>query len=115
MDSPYTVVVTASDGTYTSSTFFTWTINDPITITDPAVQNVCVGASVSVQIAASDASSGTLHYGATGMPAGLTINATTGCISGTILNSSVATGIFFSSVTATDGTSSRVRSCWCGM
>ena len=100
---PYTVTVTASDGTYSASATFNWTINSPITITDPGEQDDSVGQSVSLQIEASDSSGGTLTYLATGLPSGLSINATTGLISGTISNSSDATGIFNVFVTVTDG------------
>ncbi len=42
-----------------------------------------VGAAASLQIHASDSDGGTLSYAATGLPAGLSIGATTGKITGT--------------------------------
>jgi hypothetical protein len=55
-----------------------------VTVTSPGNQSGTVGQAVSLQIHASDSASGqTLTYSATGLPAGLTINAATGLISGT--------------------------------
>jgi Putative Ig domain len=55
-----------------------------VTVTNPGNQSTTVGASVSLQIQASDSASGqTLTYSATGLPAGLSINSSTGLISGT--------------------------------
>jgi len=101
---PYTVVVTASDGTYGASVTFNWTINDPITITNPGVQDVSEGESVSLAIHASDSHGGTLSYNAVNLPLGLVINSATGVISGTISNTLAAAGAFVGRITATDGT-----------
>ena len=55
-----------------------------VTVTNPGSQAGTVGAAASLQIHATDSASGqTLSYSATGLPAGLTINASTGLISGT--------------------------------
>jgi putative Ig domain-containing protein/trypsin-like peptidase len=55
-----------------------------VTVTNPGSQSATVGTAVSVQIHATDSQSGqTLTYSATGLPAGLSINASTGLISGT--------------------------------
>jgi len=57
---------------------------DTVTVTNPGSQTGTVGTAASLQIAASDSASGqTLTYSATGLPAGLSINASTGLISGT--------------------------------
>jgi hypothetical protein len=67
-----------------------------VTVTNPGSQVSTVGTAASVQISATDSASGqTLTYGATGLPAGLSINTTTGLISGT------PTAAGTSSVTAT--------------
>jgi uncharacterized repeat protein (TIGR01451 family) len=102
----YSVTVTASDGMYSASATFNWTINSPITITDPGEQDDSVGESVSLQIQASSSGGGSLTYLATGLPNGLNISATTGLISGTIGDSSDATGSFSSIVTVSNGSSS---------
>jgi subtilase family serine protease len=55
-----------------------------VTVTNPGNQTTTVGTAVSLQIHATDSASGqTLTYSATGLPAGLSINSSTGLISGT--------------------------------
>jgi carbohydrate binding protein with CBM6 domain/putative Ig domain-containing protein len=55
-----------------------------VTVTNPGNQTGTVGTAVSLQAHASDSASGqTLTYSATGLPAGLSINSSTGLISGT--------------------------------
>ena len=55
-----------------------------VTVTNPGSRTGTAGTAASLQITASDSASGqTLSYSATGLPAGLTINAATGLISGT--------------------------------
>jgi len=58
-------------------------VNAAPTIVNPGSQSGIVGKAVSLQISASDADGDALTYSATGLPAGLTINATTGRITGT--------------------------------
>src|SRR5262249_17634071 len=83
------VTVTATDTTNASgSASFTWTINpaggNTVTVTGPGNQTGTVGTAVSLQIHATDSATGqTLSYAATGLPAGLSINAATGLITGT--------------------------------
>ncbi|MFI9272682.1 putative Ig domain-containing protein [Kitasatospora sp. NPDC052896] len=102
-----TVSVTATDSTGPSgSTSFGWTINpvtggNTVTVTSPGNQTGTVGSATSLQISASDSATGqTLGYRATGLPAGLSINPSTGLISGT----PTVTGTSTVSVTATDST-----------
>ncbi|SEM03884.1 putative Ig domain-containing protein [Streptacidiphilus jiangxiensis] len=72
-----------------------------VTVTNPGTQSSTVGTAASVQVAASDSASGqTLTYGATGLPAGLSINSSTGLISGTPTTAGTSTV----TVTATDPT-----------
>ncbi|MBL9130004.1 MAG: DUF1929 domain-containing protein, partial [Verrucomicrobiaceae bacterium] len=59
-----------------------WVINAPPVVTNPGVQNSVIGTAVSLQISASDADNDALTFSATGLPAGLSINAT-GRITGT--------------------------------
>ena len=55
-----------------------------VTVTNPGNQTGTVGTAVSLQIHATDSASGqTLTYSATGLPAGLSSNSSTGLISGT--------------------------------
>ncbi|MBC3843381.1 hypothetical protein GXW82_33685 [Streptacidiphilus sp. 4-A2] len=60
------------------------TTGNTVSVTNPGSESGTVGAAASVQVAASDSASGqTLTYSATGLPAGLSINSSTGLISGT--------------------------------
>ena len=55
-----------------------------VTVTSPGNQTSTVGTAASLQVSASDSASGqTLTYSATGLPAGLSINSSSGLISGT--------------------------------
>jgi len=55
-----------------------------VTVTSPGNQNGTTGTAASLQIKATDSASGqSLTYAATGLPAGLSINTSTGLISGT--------------------------------
>ncbi len=72
-----------------------------VTVTNPGNQTSTVGTAASVQIHATDsASSQALTYSATGLPAGLSVNASSGLISGT----PSAQGTSSVTVTARDGT-----------
>ncbi|MEV4558166.1 putative Ig domain-containing protein, partial [Kitasatospora sp. NPDC049285] len=72
-----------------------------VTVTNPGGQSGTVGTAASLQVSASDSASGqTLTYSATGLPAGLSINSSTGLISGT----PTAAGTSSVTVTATDTT-----------
>ena len=56
--------------------------NNAPTLTNPGDQNTEVNESVSLQVIASDADGDTLTYAATGLPTGLSIDASTGLIGG---------------------------------
>ncbi|MBF9067551.1 putative Ig domain-containing protein [Streptacidiphilus fuscans] len=77
---------------------------DTVTVTTPAGQNGTVGTAASLQVKASDSATGqTLTYAASGLPAGLSINSSTGLISGT----PTAAGTSSVTVTVTDGTGAK--------
>jgi hypothetical protein len=100
---PSGVTVTATDTTGASgSASFTWTIGgNTVTVTNPGSQTGTVGTAVSLQVHATDSASGQrLTYSATGLPAGLSINTSSGLISGTP-TTAAASGV---TVTATDTT-----------
>jgi hypothetical protein len=71
-----------------------------VTVTQPANQSTKVGTAASLQIQATSTNGGALTYSATGLPAGLSINASTGLISGT----PTTTGTSSVTVTAKDST-----------
>ena len=100
----YTVTVTATDGTHSGSASFTWAVADITTpvVTAPANQTNNEGDTVSgVTATATDADGDTLTFGATGLPPGLSINTSSGAITGTLTGQSA--GNYNVSVTATDG------------
>jgi hypothetical protein len=102
----FTATVTATDTTDASgSASFSWAVNNAggsgtiVTVTSPGSQTGTVGTAVSLQISAADSASGqTLTYGAKGLPAGLSINSSTGLISGTPTTAAT----YSVTVTATD-------------
>ena len=104
----YNTQVTVSDGALTASASFTWTVagtsseNHPPQVTSPGNQTSTAGASVSLQIQASDQDGDPLSYSATGLPTGLSINSTTGAISGTV--SLLDPGVYTVTVSVSDGT-----------
>jgi hypothetical protein len=72
-----------------------------VTVTNPGNQSSTVGSAASLQIAAADSASGqALSYAANGLPAGLSINSSTGLISGTPTTAGTSTV----TATATDTT-----------
>ena len=84
----HTVTVEVIDGHGgIASTAFTWTItpppNQPPALAPVAKQSHKVGAAVSMALSASDPNGDALSFSATGLPTGLSINATTGLIAGT--------------------------------
>ncbi len=82
-------------------------VNAPPVLSGPANQSHATGSTVSVQIVASDADSTSLQYGASGLPTGLSVNASTGVMSGTI---SASAGTYTVTTTASDGTTAATRS-----
>jgi subtilase family serine protease len=71
-----------------------------VTVTNPGSQATTTGSSVSLAISASDSAGAALTYSATGLPTGLSINSTSGVITGT----AGTAGTFSPTVTATDST-----------
>ncbi|MCK0126990.1 cadherin repeat domain-containing protein, partial [Gelidibacter sp. F2691] len=110
-NSPYTVEVTVTDdGAPSASTkiTFTWNVtvaeaeNQAPVVTNPNTQNSVEGATVTLQIVASDADKDNLSYAVTGLPSGLAMDATTGLISGTISADASANSPYTVEVTVTD-------------
>jgi len=82
-----------------------------VTVTNPGSQTGTVGTAVSLQIHASDSATGqTLTYSATGLPAGLSINSSSGLISGT--PTTAATSSVTVKATDTTGASGSASFSW---
>ncbi len=100
---PYSVLIIATDGTYSSSQVFNWNVNSPVSLAIPDDQTNNVGDSVSLTLSATD-SSGTPVYSALGLPAGLSLNPSSGAITGTITPGDADIGSFSVTISASDGT-----------
>uniref|UniRef100_UPI00397AD2CD putative Ig domain-containing protein n=1 Tax=Amycolatopsis sp. lyj-23 TaxID=2789283 RepID=UPI00397AD2CD len=96
--SKVTVTVTDAAGK-SGTTSFTWTVGEAgkLAVTNPGEQSSVVGKAVSLQVTASGGST-PYGYAAQGLPAGLTIDAKSGLISGT----PTAAGTSKVTVTVTD-------------
>jgi putative Ig domain-containing protein/IPT/TIG domain-containing protein/VCBS repeat protein/fibronectin type III domain protein len=100
----YTVTVFFDDGHGSVSQTFTWTVtnvNRSPVLTNPGNQIHKFGTVVSLPIVATDPDGTAVTFVATNLPGGLTINPTTGVISGIPGYASV--GVFNVTVTASDG------------
>ena len=101
--------MTVSDGTLTDDDTFTLTVSatnqDPTFNQDLGDQSDAEGALISLSAAATDADLDPLTYEATGLPAGLAIDAATGLISGTIDYAAAALSPYAVTITVRDGPS----------
>ena len=100
----YTVRATVSDGRLTHSRTFSWIVtntNRQPTLEQPENQASASGATVSLQLSGSDPDGTPVTYQATDLPPNLTVNATTGLISGTL--SADAIGVYDVTVSVSDG------------
>ncbi len=104
----HTITVSVSDGTASADQTFTWTVtnvNQPPTLTDVPDRTDPENTLVAIPLAGADPDAGTtLTYSAAPLPAGLTINPTTGVISGTLTYASAGTSTL--TVSVSDGTAS---------
>ncbi|WHT17465.1 S8 family serine peptidase [Crossiella sp. CA-258035] len=82
----------------------------PVSVTSPGDQTGKVGQAASVQVKATDAGGKSLTYAASGLPAGLTINATSGLISGT--PTTAGTSSVTVTVTNADGKTGTAKFSW---
>ncbi len=104
----YAVHVTATDNKGAATTeAFTWAIGNvpPVTVGTLPNKTVNDGQSASISTAAgfSDPLGLPLTYSATGLPAGLSINAATGVISGTVDHNASTLGPYNVTVSVSDG------------
>jgi hypothetical protein len=108
--SPYTVTITVTDdGSPIESTneAFTWTVsavsaNQPPVLSPIGNKTNTESDIVSLQVSATDPENDNLTYSATGLPTGLSINSSTGLISGTISGGSAQLSPYTVTVTVTD-------------
>ncbi len=97
----YDVTVTATDGAYSGSTTVGWDVADSaVSLVDPESQSSTEGDAVTLQLQATDAEGLPLEYSADGLPAGLSLNAQTGAVTGTI--AAGAAGFYVTTITAAD-------------
>jgi len=105
-DRPFFVTVTVIDGKGGSdSVSFDWIVdplppvNTPPVVTNPGNQIGMVGDSISLPVVASDGDDDTLTFAATGLPNGLSIDSSSGVVSGI----AGLDGVFSVTVTVDDG------------
>jgi hypothetical protein len=100
---PYLVSATAADGTLQASQSFNWYVSSgAVALVNPGDQANLEGDSVNLQISASDALGSALTFSETGLPGGLTLNSSSGTISGVVSSGDAAEGPYTVLVTATD-------------
>ena len=78
-------------------------VNRPLVLTNPGDQSHAEGEAIVLQIVATDPDGDPLTFSATGLPTGLSINAATGRITGTIASGAAVGSPYSSVVTVTDG------------
>ena len=108
----FPVTLTAVAGTYSGQASFTWTITNTVSLANPGAQSGTSGAAITAVVAVTVDSSSTagLSYTASDLPAGLSVNASNGTITGTPLTA----GTYPVTLTATDnaGYSADVSFAW---
>ncbi len=77
--------------------------NEPPTVTNPGAQVQVEGRAVNVTVSATDANNDELTFSAQGLPPGLTINSSTGAITGTISDGAANNSPYAVTVTVSDG------------
>ncbi|MBI2808873.1 MAG: putative Ig domain-containing protein [Planctomycetes bacterium] len=99
---PYLGNITVGDGSSSPNQNFNWTITESYVAVVQGDQYNVAGETVSVDLYSWAPPTHTLSYGATGMPDGLSINSSTGEITGTIAYGEEASSPFAVTITATD-------------
>ena len=102
-DGPFAVTVAVANGYSVADASFNFTVNPMIVVPSISDQATTEGATVSLQVTATDPS-GTPTYSAEGLPAGVSMT-TTGLITGTLTTGDAVSGPYYGiAVTVTDGT-----------
>src|SRR5262249_21206324 len=106
---PYLVTVTAAHGSDSDSQTFLWHVVH-VGLVNPGHRSDLEGATVSLALTASDPDGDPLTYIAAGLPLGVSLNSSTGVLSGTIDPGAADGGSYPVTVAATDGTLSTSQS-----
>ncbi len=101
-----TAIVSVADDSATRSIGFAWTTAPGLEITAVPNQTTRILTPVNLSISTVNVYATTVTYSATGLPAGLNINAQTGAISGTIVDGAHLSSPNQVTINATDGTRS---------
>ncbi len=104
--SPYTLTATATDGIDPIDQIFSWTVtntNRAPEWSDPGPQSGAEGDVVNLTLVATDPDGEGVTFSAPGLPTGLTLDAGTGAITGTIDYDASVASPYSITATATDG------------
>ena len=104
VDGPFFTTITATDGTYSDSQTFNWNVASPVAITLPGNQTNTESDTISLPVTVSDSTGASATVTVSGLPTGLSYNAGTHLITGTISIGAAAEGPFTTTINATDGT-----------
>jgi hypothetical protein len=107
---PFDISLTATDGLASATAEVVWDVvaetpepaNDPVTLTNPGAQCNSEGDSVAVALQDSDSTGAALTFDAFGLPAGLSIDPSTGDISGVIAPGAAAGSPYEVTVSASE-------------
>ena len=104
INGPYSVTVTATDSTANASASqtFNWTVNPAYVVVVQGDQYNVAGDTVSQSLYSWNTPNHSVTFSATGLPAGLSIDSTTGTISGTIAYGSDSASPYPVTITGTD-------------
>ena len=109
--SPFAITATATDGNDPADQLFSWTVtntNRAPAWNDPGGQTNDEGDAISLQLSAPDPDVGdSVSYSAAGLPQGLSVNPSTGLVTGSIGYDAFEDGpVYVVTATASDGTAS---------
>ena len=102
----YTILATLQDSGGASAVYqLTANVASPaLALTNPGTQNNVEGDNIGLQLNATDGGNHSLTFSAGGLPAGLTLNSSTGFISGRVSSGDSSGSPYPTAVTVTDGT-----------
>jgi hypothetical protein len=108
---PYSITVTATDGTHSASRSFDWHVSAQSTLQldSPSDQVNAAGTEVTLPLSAVGPTTATLTFSAIGLPLGLNVNSITGIISGSIADAAASIAPYQVTVTVSDGSNTVSR------